>query len=497
MILYHSNITRSIFSHIEKRNDILVEDILWKKIYSNTFLENILNSAKNLQSSLKQGDKIVILLRDSILFSELIIASLLNNCEIILLEPSMGRNVIIQKIKKSKVTHIITEGFLYDIFYFTRSEILKLGIIFILHGFTFTGMKKLQIKHIFRRNVFPHEFQNIDEEKNAITVFTGGTTWDPKWVVHSFGSIFCMLEKIKLFISGTQVFYADMPHFLLLWILAWGKIITGPYNLSPKKLSNILEKYKVDTYFSPPYKYNYFIENNLSIPKNLKNILLWSAPIYIWFLKKLIPLLDDTQKITCIYGMTEILPIAYIDGRKKVQEKVSGDLLWNLIDDIHYKILEDGELIVNWVHQMSHYLFEKKEQYIYTGDLVKIERDMLIMIGRKKDMIIRKEYNIYPWLYEPIISKIPWVVACALIWIYDKIKNDEKIILYIEESWTHNRYDANSILKILKTGEYSIDDYALPDEVFFTKIPRNGRQQKIDKNILRWLYIQKEKNIWK
>jgi hypothetical protein len=45
--------------------------------------------------------------------------------------------------------------------------------------------------------------------------------------------------------------------------------------------------------------------------------------------------------ITCIYGMTEMLPIAYIDGREKLETIVRGDLLGRFIDSVDYKIIQD------------------------------------------------------------------------------------------------------------------------------------------------------------
>jgi hypothetical protein len=89
-----------------------------------------------------------------------------------------------------------------------------------------------------------------------------------------------MLKKIKYFLNDTKIFYADMPHFLLLGLLTQSHIISGPDNIKPKRLKDILEKFQIDTYFCPPYKYNYFIERNIKIPKTLTNILLGSAPIY-------------------------------------------------------------------------------------------------------------------------------------------------------------------------------------------------------------------------
>jgi len=40
--------------------------------------------------------------------------------------------------------------------------------------------------------------------------------------------------------------------------------------------------------------------------------------------------------------------------------------------------------------------------------------------------------------------------------------------------------------KILITGQYSIDSYAYPDDIIFIEsMPRSGRSNKVDKNILK------------
>lgn len=72
--------------------------------------------------------------------------------------------------------------------------------------------------------------------------------------------------------------------------------------------------------------------------------------------------------------------------------------------------------------------------------------------------------------------------------------NDEKIILYVEMWYSHKSYDKNYVINKLKFWEYSIDKFAIPDEVIFWKLPRIGRQEKIDKNKLREIYIKN--NLW-
>ena len=173
-----------------------------------------------------------------------------------------------------------------------------------------------------------------------------------------------------------------------------------------------------------------------------------------------------------------------------------GDVLWYLVDGIEYKIIDD-ELLLKWSHSMQNYLWKPREEYIATGDLVKFDHERIVMIGRRKDMIIRKEYNIYPSLYETVMSQIPGVSTVALVWIYDENMHDECVVLFLE-TYPTSLYTKQDIYLLLQSGEYSIDQYAIPDDIIFTKIPKIGRHNKIDKDTLRAIYHnQKISLIWK
>lgn len=483
MKLYNSQIIDNILENLDKENKTIITQINWKSIKSFDFKNNILNLAKNFSGFwVKKDETVVIFVRNNILFSNIIISSILAWLRISLLDPAMWKQIITEKIKASNTTYLLIDWIIYDYLFLTNSEILKLDLKVIINWFTIFWNRHKKLKKLLIQNNSVFKYEKNNENSDCIIVFTGWTTWNPKWVVHSLASIYNTLNKIKDFCKNTKVFYADMPHFLLLWILINAKVISWPYNIKPKKLKSIIEKFNIDTYFSPPYKYNYFIENNLKVPKSLNNILLWSAPIYKWFLEKLIKLCYEEQKITCVYWMTEILPISYIDLREKVNSKIEWDLLWYFLEWIDYKIIEN-ELLVKWNHSLKKYLWYEIEDYIKTWDLVKIVDSKLVMIWRKKDMIIKKEYNIYPQIFEPIISKIPWVLACAMVGIYDEKLNDENIILYLELS-NNYKYSEKEIYNFLN-WKYQIDKYAIPDKIIFMKLPVIWRQNKVDKNKLR------------
>jgi acyl-CoA synthetase (AMP-forming)/AMP-acid ligase II len=191
--------------------------------------------------------------------------------------------------------------------------------------------------------------------------------------------------------------------------------------------------------------------------------------------------------------MTEILPIAMVDGRLKASHGTIGDLLGRPVDSINIKIANDGELIVSGPHMCEKYLGKTgilKE--ILTGDIVKIEKGNIVMMGRKKDMILRGDYNIYPAVFEPIIESIPGVKACAMIGIFNPVKFDEEIFLIVEPNRLAN-IGASYIFNQIKSGKYSIDTHAFPDHILFMELPRSGRQLKVNKLALRELISENAK----
>ena len=97
-------------------------------------------------------------------------------------------------------------------------------------------------------------------------------------------------------------------------------------------------------------------------------------------------------------------------------------------------------------------------------------------------MIIRRNLNIYPAIYEATINRINGVTEAVLVGIYDDLIHDEKVYLIIEGAHFLNKKD---ILNQLKTGIYSIDNEAMPDDILFMKLPRNGRQHKVNKSAIR------------
>jgi acyl-CoA synthetase (AMP-forming)/AMP-acid ligase II len=224
-----------------------------------------------------------------------------------------------------------------------------------------------------------------------------------------------------------------------------------------------------------------------SFPQHLKQIVVGAAPVRRAFFRRLAPLLPRDSTAWCVYGMTEMLPVAAITLDEKLAFEGDGDIVGAPVDAVGIA-LRDEELFVSGPHLFDRYLGGAHVNEHATGDLARIDGGRIVLLGRSKDMIIRGEHNIYPALHEPVVERIPGVRRCAMIGIFDEDRADEKIVLVVEPE-THREYNEREFILGVKAaitnGPNRIDDVAQPDEIVVMNIPLGGRSQKVDKVALR------------
>ena len=144
---------------------------------------------------------------------------------------------------------------------------------------------------------------------------------------------------------------------------------------------------------------------------------------------------------------------------------------------------ETGELRATGPNLCLGYLGEPPLSEARTGDLGRIEHDgSVVLLGRSKDMIIRRHQNIYPELIEPTVAAIAGVRRCALVGIPSGAAGDEAVVLIIEpERGANPRQLLKRVRKELGEGPHRIDLATRPDRVVVGKLPLAGRSRKIDK----------------
>jgi long-chain acyl-CoA synthetase len=139
------------------------------------------------------------------------------------------------------------------------------------------------------------------------------------------------------------------------------------------------------------------------------------------------------------YGLTEASPVVSLNPLKGVRKPGSIGLP---LPDVKIKVIDDkdkqlstgqiGELLVMGPNVMRGYLNQPeanketiKDGWLYTGDLVKTDSDgYIFIVGRKKEMVNVRGFNVYPKEIEDVLYQHPLVKEAAVIGVTDQHKGE-------------------------------------------------------------------------
>lgn len=456
---------------------------------------------KLLCHGMKLKDRVVIASEPGIDFVKIMFATMMIGAEVAIIDPEMGHENYQNKLNQFQPSWVFLDA---RIFLIQRHSLLrkiyfwwrKNGLYFppspsikkILTGpkIPFLGehlrLDKLELSTSGEKINF--EYRNNDP--GYLITYTSGTTDEPKGVFHSINSLTNSILQVADLIKfdQPQILATHLPHFMLIGACAGIGVKLWKSTDNARKRLNFIRKNNITTLFGPPAEYlilmKYCEAKGVKLPSSLSHVLLGSAPVNKPFLKKLLSFLPAQTKITCIYGMTENLVACTIDGREKLNYDCKGDPLGKPIKNVELKIKEDGEIFIKSPQLFKkYYHLDSRMEWHATGDLGFMDQNgNLILTGRKKEMIIRRNFNLYPALYEPTIKKIPGIDEAVMIGRYSEEIADEEVFLIIE---SEQKMNPAKIRNQLEYGKYSIDKEAWPDQILFKAIPRKGRQQKIDR----------------
>jgi non-ribosomal peptide synthetase component E (peptide arylation enzyme) len=124
-----------------------------------------------------------------------------------------------------------------------------------------------------------------------------------------------------------------------------------------------------------------------------------------------------------------------------------------------------------------------KEGWFRTGDLARIdEGGNLVLVGRKKEMILRGGQNIYPTEIEELLLSHPKVAEAAVIGMPDPIMG-ERVCAYIIPR-RGEKFTFEEMVEFLKEQKLAI--HKLPERMeLVERFPRLAEGQKVDKFALR------------
>ncbi len=492
--LYHLVETQPSFPVLYRKNgNLTAKDLLQKSI----------NLAVALKSKgYKENDVAVIAAQTGEEFLEIMYAIVMLKGIIAIIDPEMGRQNYEAKMRQLNPQWMFIDSRLLLLQEHPLLKAALLKFIKTLPNITLVGgcklvavgkwlpiiRKHLSLQQLIKKNIQQVQWTPDDGKAETLIIYTSGTLSVPKGVFHTGENLAQSISSLgKLFTKNPQAIVGTyLPHFMLLGIAAGLPVKLMEQTLRADKKITWIRQENIGVIFGPPSDYLpmiHFCEtNNLKMPTCLQHIMIGSAPVHTKFLQRLIAVLPPTTQVTCTYGMTENLLVATIDGREKLHLLQDGDVVGKPVQDVVIRIAEDGEIMVRSPQLFSRYYHEDSgKEWHASGDLGYLDNaGNIVLKGRKKEMIIRRNMNIYPALYENTIKNIKGIDEAAMVGIYDETLHDEKVYLALEG----NNINIALVQKQLAAGKHSIDKEALPDHIFTMTIPRKGRQHKIDRQAI-------------
>ena len=340
------------------------------------------------------------------------------------------------------------------------------------------------------------------KNEEAVILYSGGTTGDPKGVVLSnlnFNALGMQSFKMTNAKVGESVL-GIMPifHGFGLGVTVHTCFISGMCcilvpQFNAKQFSKLIKKTKPDFLAGVPTMYEALInckEKNKHYLANVKNVICGGDVLNESLRERVDKYLKNygsEARIRVGYGLTECTGASCLTPKYYYKEGGIGipfpDTLYKIVkinSTEEVKANETGEICINGPTVMLRYLNDntatkevlKKHNdgriWLHTGDIGYMNEEGLIFFeSRLKRMIVSSGYNIYPQYIEKNLMLHPAVLTCAVIGIDHKYKKQvPKAYIVLRDN-----FDLIPEIKedIKKHCEKTISKYALPYEYEYVK----------------------------
>jgi acyl-CoA synthetase (AMP-forming)/AMP-acid ligase II len=176
------------------------------------------------------------------------------------------------------------------------------------------------------------------------------------------------------------------------------------------------------------------------------------------------------------YGLTETSPTIAQTRRLAPRTDCS---VGEPVPGVEVRILPDGELCVRGPGVMlGYYLDDEKTRevlspdgWFHTGDLAALGADgALHILGRKKDLIVRSGFNVYPSEVESALLRHPDVEAAAVVGVCEE--SNETVVAFVVRTSPSNACNEDLLRTFVSAF---IAPYKRPSHVFFVdELPQTG-----------------------
>ncbi len=300
---------------------------------------------------------------------------------------------------------------------------------------------------------------NADD--TAVILYTSGTTGRPKGAELSHFNLFdnaryvaeklmrTRQDSLDLFSVG-QVALAALPLFhsfgqtvIQNASLMHGAAISLLPRFTPSDAADLIQAHKVTFFAGVPTMYIGLLhDKDVTTEKlsTLKYAVSGGAALPIEVLNQFrekfgISILEG-------YGLSETSPVACFNTLMKEQKPGTVGPAIDLcevkivdVSDNEVPIGETGEVVIRGTNIMKSYYNRPDATrdvlingWFYTGDIGKVDEDGFVsIVDRKKDMIIRGGFNVYPREVEEVVYQHECIAEAAIIGVPDEVHGEEVV----------------------------------------------------------------------
>jgi long-chain acyl-CoA synthetase len=298
-----------------------------------------------------------------------------------------------------------------------------------------------------------HEVAAVADDDPAVLLYTSGTTGQPKGAELTHANLLANVEttvETLIQVDENDVILGALPLFhsfgqtcAMNVATKAGATLTLIPRFDPLKALQIVERDRVTVFEGVPTMYNAL----LSVPDETRAGLDLSSLRLCVSGGSALPgevlrAFDETfgAKVLEGYGLSETSPVASFNHPDR-ERKVGS--IGTPIRGVEMKVVgeegadlptgEVGEIVIRGHNVMKGY-WRKPEAtesvmrggWFHTGDLAKVDEDgYFFIVDRKKDMIIRGGYNVYPREIEEVLYEHPSVAEAAVVGVPDREWGEE------------------------------------------------------------------------
>lgn len=333
----------------------------------------------------------------------------------------------------------------------------------------------------------------VSDDDPAVILYTSGTTGKPKGVLLTHKNLTTNATSSAVGNNdprGTTLGVLPLAHVYGLTIsnvcFLTGSSVVVFSKFDPVDVFAAIEKHKVKFFSAVPAMLHAMLHNTKAADYDLSSfekVGSGSAPMPVALIKAF----NDKFNVSVSegYGLSEAAPVvtAHRDGMihklGSVGVPIQGVEI-QIVDENNKEVPtgEVGELIVRGDNITPGYYQNEEEtrhalknSWLHTGDLAKVDEDgYLFIVDRKKDLIIRGGFNIYPRDLEELLAGHADVSEVAVVGVPDERMGEEVLAFVVKKAGS-----AVTGAELIQFCQEHLAKNKTPRKVIFIdSLPRNG-----------------------